>query len=125
MEKWEEAFMLGKQNRELLELAKIPYANFLLKNDKYEEALRAFRKINRPDLTHKIIDAFSKNAVNERRFLDAARQYWALAAEEIKAVKDLRSPSLHHSQRLPLPHHQDPPVQVGPNQQFLHLLLSG
>ena len=85
--------MLGKQNRELLELAKIPYANFLLKNDKYEEALRAFRKINRPDLTHKIIDAFSKNAVNERRFLDAARQYWALAAEEIKAVKDLRSPS--------------------------------
>jgi intraflagellar transport protein 122 len=36
MEKWEEAFLLGKQNRELLELAKIPYANYLLKNDKYE-----------------------------------------------------------------------------------------
>ena len=34
MEKWEEAFLLGKQNRELLELAKLPYANFLLKNDK-------------------------------------------------------------------------------------------
>lgn len=72
-------------------MAKIPYANFLLKNDKYEEALRAFRKINRPDLTHKIIDAFSKNAVNERRFLDAARQYWSLAAEELKAIKDMKN----------------------------------
>lgn len=81
MEKWEEAFLLGKQNKELLESAKIPYANYLLKSDKFEEALRAFRKINRPDLTHKIIDAFSKNAVNERRFLDAARQYWTMAAE--------------------------------------------
>ena len=30
MEKWEEAFLLGKQNRELLELAKIPYANWLV-----------------------------------------------------------------------------------------------
>lgn len=93
MEKWEEAFLLGKQNRELLELAKIPYANFLLKNDKFEDALRAFRKINKPDFTHKIIDAFSKNAVNERRFLDAARQYWALATEQLKVVKDVRSPS--------------------------------
>lgn len=45
-------------------MVKIPYANFLLKNDKYEDALRAFRKINRPDQTKKIIDAFSKNAVN-------------------------------------------------------------
>lgn len=35
MEKWDEAFLLGKQNRELLELAKIPYANYLLKSDKF------------------------------------------------------------------------------------------
>ena len=71
---------MGKQNKELLEIAILPYANYLLKNDKYEDALRVFRKINRPDLTHKIIDAFSKNAVNERRYLDAARQYWSLGA---------------------------------------------
>lgn len=77
----------------MLEQAKIPYANYLLKNDKYEEALRAYRKINRPDLTHKIIDAFSKNAVNERRFLDAARQYWSLASDELRTIKDLKSPS--------------------------------
>lgn len=100
MEKWEEAFLLGKQNRELLELAKIPYANYLLKSDKFQEALRAFRKINRPDLTHKIIDAFSKNAVNERRFLDAARQYWTMAAEQLKSVKDVRSPSESDSAKL-------------------------
>jgi intraflagellar transport protein 122 len=55
---------LGKQNKELLEMAKLPYANFLLKHDRYEEALRAFKKINRPDLTLKIINSFSKNSVN-------------------------------------------------------------
>lgn len=34
LEKWEEAFLLGKQHPELLELAKLPYANYLLRNDK-------------------------------------------------------------------------------------------
>jgi intraflagellar transport protein 122 len=62
-------------------LAKLPYANYLLKNDKYEEALRAFKKISRPDLTNRLINSLSKNAVNEKRFIDASRQYWALAVE--------------------------------------------
>lgn len=63
MEKWEEAFLLGKQNRELLELAKLPYANYLLKNDKYEDAIRAFKKINRQDLTANLLKSLSTNAV--------------------------------------------------------------
>lgn len=91
MEKWEEAFLLGKQNRELLELAKLPYANFLLKNDKYEDAIRAFKKINRQDLTANLLKSLSTNAVQQRRFVDAARQYWSMAIEELKQAKDLRS----------------------------------
>ena len=74
-------------------MAKLPYANFLLKHDRYEEALRAFKKINRPDLTLKIINSFSKNSVNQKRFLDASRQYWSLAASELKGVKDVKSHS--------------------------------
>lgn len=36
MERWEDAFLLGRQNKDLLEMAKLPYANFLMKNDRYE-----------------------------------------------------------------------------------------
>lgn len=79
MEKWEDAFLLGKQNRELLELAKLPYANYLLKNDKYEDAIRAFKKINRQDLTANLLKSLSSNAVGQKRFVDAARQYWSMA----------------------------------------------
>lgn len=39
MERWEDAFLLGRQSKELLEIAKLPYANFLLKNDRYEEVI--------------------------------------------------------------------------------------
>lgn len=81
LEKWEEAFLLGKQHPELLELAKLPYANFLLRNDKIEDALRGLRKMNKPDMTSHLISSLLKNAVNERRFIDASRQYWALAVE--------------------------------------------
>lgn len=80
LEKWEEAFLLGKQHQELLELAKLPYANYLLRTDKIEDALRGLRKMNRPDMTGHLISSLLKNAVNERRYVDASRQYWALAA---------------------------------------------
>lgn len=49
-EKWEEAFRLGKQNKELLEMIKLPYANYLMKNDEYEKVIiiifRPCRRIN-------------------------------------------------------------------------------
>jgi hypothetical protein len=52
-----------------------------MKNDKYEDALRAYKKIGRIDLTNKLLGSLSNNAVNEKRFIDAARQYWSMAVE--------------------------------------------
>ena len=72
-------------------MAKLPYANYLLKNDKYEDAIRAFKKINRQDLTANLLKSLSGNAVNEKRFVDAARQYWSMAIEELKAARDIRA----------------------------------
>lgn len=53
--KWDEAFLLGKQNKQLLEIAKLPYAEWLLKQDRYEEALKAFKSVGRYDLTTKML----------------------------------------------------------------------
>lgn len=64
LEKWEEAFALAKLNKDLLDIVKLPYADYLLKNDRYEEALRAYKKINRPDLTQRLVTSFCRNAVN-------------------------------------------------------------
>lgn len=53
-EKWEEAFAIGRSNPELLELAKVPYADYLLKSDRYEEALKAYKSAGRFDVTMKM-----------------------------------------------------------------------
>ena len=79
-ELWEEAFAIGRQNKELLELAKLPYAEYiiilnfryLLRNDRYEEALRAFKAASRYDLTTKMMREMSANCVEEHRFEDAS-----------------------------------------------------
>ena len=86
LEKWEEALLLGKQNAELLDMVKLPYADWLCKNDRYEEALRAFKNLGRYDLTTKMLQTLSQNAVTENRFDDAAYYFWVLATESLKLV---------------------------------------
>ena len=46
--------------------------------------------MNKPDLTSHLISSLLKNAVNELRFIDASRQYYALAVQELKGVKDIK-----------------------------------
>jgi intraflagellar transport protein 122 len=86
LEKWEEALLLAKQNNELLEMVKLPYAEWLCRNDRYEEALRAFKNLDRHDLTTKMLHTLSKNSVTENRFNDAAYYYWVLATECLRLV---------------------------------------
>ena len=85
--RWEEAFAIGRQNPELLELAKLPYAEYLLKNDRYEEALRAYKSACRFDLTTKMMKEISNNCVNERRFEDASHYFWELAIDALSQAK--------------------------------------
>ena len=84
----------------MLELAKLPYANYLLRNDKYEDAIRAFKKINRQDLTANLLKSLSSNAVNEKRFIEAARQYWSMAIEELKGSRDVATNSAQHLKKF-------------------------
>lgn len=44
-------------------------------------------------MTSHLISSLLKNAVNEKRFIDASRQYWALAVEELKFIKDVKAPT--------------------------------
>lgn len=71
LEKWEEAFILAKQNEKYMLMLRLPYAEYLCKNDRYEDALKVYRKINRPDISLKILKQMSNNAVDECRYLQA------------------------------------------------------
>ena len=93
LEKWEDALILGKQNAELLEMVKLPYANFLCKSDRYEEALRVFKHLGRHDLTTKMLYTLSENSVVENRFDDAAYYFWVLATESLRLVQNYKRPS--------------------------------
>jgi intraflagellar transport protein 122 len=57
-------------------MAKLPYAEYLLKNDRYSDALRAFKGAGRYDLTTKMMKEMSSNCVEERRFEDASQYFW-------------------------------------------------
>ena len=38
-----------------MEMLRLPYAEYLCKNDKFEEALKVYRKINRIDISNRIL----------------------------------------------------------------------
>ena len=87
LHKWNEAFMLAKQNPSLAHLIYTPYADFLSANDKYDEAQEAYKKAGRPDLALGIVECLTHNSVIEKRFKDAAHYFWILATENLKLVK--------------------------------------
>ena len=86
-QKWDEAQMLGKQNPEMQAMISLPYADFLSANDKFYEAQEAYKNAGRPDLSLRIIEFLSSNAITEKRFQDAAQFYWLLATESLKLVQ--------------------------------------
>ena len=65
----------------------LPYADWLSANDKFDEAQEAYKKAGRPDLSLRIIEFLTYNAVIEKRFQDAAQYYWMLSAESLRLVK--------------------------------------
>ena len=73
-------------------MVKLPYAEHLCREDRYEEALRAFKSLGRYDLTIKLLNTLSKNAVMENRFEDAAYYYHVLSIESLKLIKNAKDP---------------------------------
>ncbi len=50
---------------------------------------KAYKKAGRPDLSLRIIEFLTYNAVVEKRFQDAAQYYWMLSAESLRLVKEM------------------------------------
>lgn len=66
----------------------LPYAEWLVKEDRYEEAISAFRKAGRSDLGRKLLEELTLNAISESRFKDAGYYYWLLSRGELDTNTD-------------------------------------
>lgn len=93
LEKWEEAFRVVKQNPELKSVLYIPYAEWLIKKDRFEEAREAYKEANDMRKAVKLIEKLTNNAINEKRFKDAAFFYWRLSVEHLSFITDCMKPT--------------------------------
>ena len=79
---WTEAAKLADENVGKFDVSVfLPYAEFLVSQDLYEDAMVAYRKAGRSDLAKKVLEELTFNAVSEARFKDAAYYYWLLSKE--------------------------------------------
>ena len=88
IEQWDEAFVLLKKHPgEYEQDVYMPFAEFLCRNDMFEEAQEAYRKAGLPNQALKILQTLTHNAVVERRLQDASYFSWLLAAENEKMLR--------------------------------------
>jgi len=59
----------------------LPYADWLIMQDRCEDAMQAYKKAGRQDLSRKILEELTFNSVVESRFKDSSYFYWLLAKE--------------------------------------------
>jgi intraflagellar transport protein 122 len=84
--RWDEAFALCQQYPEYSAQIYLPWAEYLAFNDKFDEALDAYKKAMRPDLSLRLIEKLAHNAVVEKRYKDAANYFWRLSVEMMAQI---------------------------------------
>lgn len=66
LKKWDEAFILSRENKQLSEYVHLKYAENLILEDRFKEAQEYYRKADRVDLSMKLLDKLIDNAVYEK-----------------------------------------------------------
>jgi intraflagellar transport protein 122 len=95
---WAEAAKLAEEHEGKFDVAVfLPYAEWLVSQDRYEEAMSAYKKAGRKDLSKKVIQELTYNAVSESRFKDSAYYYWLLSKE---ADNDMQEAEAEHKADL-------------------------
>ena len=79
---WNEASKLADQHEGMFDVTVfLPYAEWLVSQDRYEDAMEAYNKAGRRDLSRKVLEELTFNAVSESRFKDAAYYFWMLSKD--------------------------------------------
>ena len=85
-----------------MDLIKLPYAEYLCKIEKYEDALKVYKSCNRMDLSEKMLTLLSEQASKEARYRDTARLYWEFAMEHLSYVTNAQKSKKEDKKHLHL-----------------------
>ncbi|KAE8914051.1 Intraflagellar transport protein [Phytophthora fragariae] len=91
LQEWEEAVRLADRHRDSVRRPDevfVPYAQWLVTQDRFDDALDAYTRAQRPDQCSKLLCQLIDNAVSERRFRSAAYYHWRLCEQQMKTILD-------------------------------------
>ncbi|TMW65200.1 hypothetical protein Poli38472_009367 [Pythium oligandrum] len=89
LEEWEEAVRLAQKHKDRVQKPEDvygPYADWLITQDRFDDALEAFVRAKRPDQCTKLILQLIENAVSEHRFRDASYYHWRLCDQQLSSI---------------------------------------
>ena len=100
LEKWDEANLLGRSDPDLRTYLLLPYAEYLAKNNQFEEAQKYYNEAGRADLALKIMERLSAMSMLQNKFDQAGYFYWVLAKENVKEIKSFVDPNEIQAQKI-------------------------
>ena len=80
---WEEAIALADAHPAFAAQVHLPYAQWLVEQDRFEDAQQAFRQAGQAGRCLRMLQTLTHNAVLERRFDAAGHSLWLLARESL------------------------------------------
>lgn len=100
LEHWDEAQMLANSDEGLKQLMLIPYAEWLSKKNRFDEASEYYKQAGRVDLAMEILHKLSEMSIVQERFKEAGHFHWILAKETLKSVSSYKNGSFDDKERL-------------------------
>lgn len=81
MKNWTAAFPIVEKYPEFKQTLYLSYATWLIENDKFVEAQKAFHKADKPEQAVFVLKQLIENAIDETRFIDAGYYNWILSRQ--------------------------------------------
>ena len=100
LEHWEEAQMLAGSDESLRQIMLIPYADWLSKKNRFDEASEYYKQAGRIDLAMDILHKLSELSVVQEKFREAGQFHWILAKEMLKGVHSFKNPSSDDKEKI-------------------------
>jgi len=85
---WDEALQLLDEHPGLASKVYLPYAQWLIAQDRFEEAQDAFKQAGEGPKSLEMLRTLTHNAVLEHRYHDAGQYLWTLAKETLAAAPE-------------------------------------
>ena len=106
-ERWDDAFGVVRNRPSLEDRVYLPYAAWLADHDRFDEARGAYQRAGKAELSRRMLEQLTHNAVLERRFRDAGYCYWLMSDEIATVLKGKKREALSDAERDDLERFQE------------------